>query len=178
MRRSEYRLDGPNAVALPPHLRVTFFAVSVYGSISSSGQTLLRLLGKRAGEAVPHALAAASTWAAPRFAPFARMAVTFAARRGVARAVGRMWERVPEWPPRGISPSQLPLPPLAVAQQRPALPPPPPAAAAPPPPAMIQPGGGAAPLPLAAAPPLGVPRPVPQLPGAGVMDRVAGAMWG
>ena len=144
----------------------------------SSGQTLLRLLGKRAGEAVPHALAAASTWAAPRFAPFARMAVTFAARRGVARAVGRMWERVPEWPPRGISPSQLPLPPLAVAQQRPALPPPPPVVAAPPPPAMIQPGGGAAPLPLAAAPPLGVPRPVPQLPGAGVMDRVAGAMWG
>ena len=50
------------------------------------------------------------------------MAVTFAARRGVARAVGRMWERVPEWPPRGILPSQLPLPPLAAAPQRPALP--------------------------------------------------------
>ena len=51
------------------------------------------------------------TWAAPRMAPFARMAIVFAVRRGLAHAVARDWRRAAlntrmlrrrPWPPRRL----------------------------------------------------------------------------
>ena len=107
-RRAEYRVDGPQAVPLPPHLRLRFLAVSTFGSISSSGHTLFSHLSRRLGEHVPYDLAPAATWAAPRLAPLARMLVGFAARRGLAEYVRRWWRRSSAQPP----PPPPPPPPL------------------------------------------------------------------
>ena len=46
-----------------------------------------------ASQHVPSLLFPESTWAAPRMAPFARMAIAMAVRRGLARAVIRDWDR-------------------------------------------------------------------------------------
>ena len=49
---------------------------------------------KRSGGGVPVSLLDSATWAVPRFAPFIRMAVAHAVRRGLAEAVLRHWRRV------------------------------------------------------------------------------------
>ena len=86
-RRQEYRVDGPGASALPPRMRLSFLAISIFGSISSSGHHLIRDVCLAAGRSVPSPLLHAASWAAPEFAPFIRMALVLAIRRGLASAV-------------------------------------------------------------------------------------------
>ena len=59
---------------LPAWVRLSFFAISAFGAISSSGHSLLRDVAHRLDGSVPTVLLPAATWAAPAFAPFARMA--------------------------------------------------------------------------------------------------------
>ena len=109
-RRVDYRLpDQP----LPPRMRLVVISVSVAGAIGSAGQAFLRELGRRSSQHVPSLLSPESTWAAPRMAPFARMAIVMAVRRGLARAVIRDWDRTAAYP-------HAPPPPMAAAL--PALP--------------------------------------------------------
>ena len=79
--------------ALPPGFRLSVFTVSTLGSFGPAAQALLSELGRRSGGGVPYALLDEATWAAPRFAPFARMAVSCAVRRGLAESILRRWER-------------------------------------------------------------------------------------
>jgi hypothetical protein len=79
---------------LPPRMRLVVVAVSTGGSLSTSTLRFFSDLGRRAGLSVPFPLLACSTWATPRFAPFVRMAVSHAVRRGLAESVCRWWERV------------------------------------------------------------------------------------
>ena len=93
-RRDEYRLIGPRALPPPPaHLRIAFFPISVFGSIGSSGHRLLTLLSRRTDGHVPFSLLPAVTWAAPRVAPFARMACCLAIRRGLAEYIRSSWSQ-------------------------------------------------------------------------------------
>ena len=85
--RDEY---GP----LPVGMRLVIFTVSVFGSLGGPARAFLTEVGRRVGGGVPASLLDEATWAAPRFAPFCRMAVTCAARRGLAAAVCRHWRRV------------------------------------------------------------------------------------
>ena len=79
---------------LPPRMRLIPLTVSTHGALGPEAQRFLSDLGKRAGGGVPVSLLDCATWAVPRFAPFARMAVTHAVRRGLAEAVLRRWRRV------------------------------------------------------------------------------------
>jgi hypothetical protein len=80
-------VDGPGAAALPPRMRLSFVAVSIFGSISSSGHHLIRDVCLAAGRSIPSPLLRAASWAASEFAPFIRMALVLAVRRGLASAV-------------------------------------------------------------------------------------------
>ena len=70
---------------------------------------------------MPVSLLDSATWAVPRFAPFIRMAVAHAVRRGLAEAVLRQWRRVAD--PADVlagqgappDPGVPPLPPLPIA---------------------------------------------------------------
>ena len=70
---------------------------------------------------MPVSLLDSATWAVPRFAPFIRMAVAHAVRRGLAEAVLRHWRRVAD--PADVlagqgappDPGVPPLPPLPIA---------------------------------------------------------------
>ena len=118
-RRDEYRLIGPRALPpLPAHLRTHGFLPhrSVFGSISPSGHRLLSLLSRRTDAHVPFALMPAVTWAAPRVAPFARMACGLAIRRGLAEYVRMSWSQ-----PAAPLPPPIP-PPLALPGVWPPLP--------------------------------------------------------
>ena len=75
-------------------MRLIPLTVSTHGALRPEAQRFLSDLGKRAGGGVPVSLLDCATWAAPRFAPFARMAVTHAVRHGLAEAVLRRWRRV------------------------------------------------------------------------------------
>ena len=79
---------------LPPRMRLVVLAVSTFGSFGPSAVRFLADLGRRAGGALPVALLESATWAAPRFAPFVRMALGHAVRRGLAESVLRRWRRV------------------------------------------------------------------------------------
>ena len=79
---------------LPPRMRLIPLTVSTHGALGPEAQRFLSDLGKRAGGGVPVPLLDYATWAAPRFAPFVRMAVSHAVRRGLAEAVLRWWRRV------------------------------------------------------------------------------------
>ena len=68
------------------------FAVSTFGSFGPEAQSFLAEMAQRAG-GLPRALAAESSWAASSFVPFARMALSCAARRGLAEHVLRAWRR-------------------------------------------------------------------------------------
>ena len=80
--------------ALPPRMRLIPLTVSIGGAFGPEAMRFLADLGKRAGSCVPVTLLDCATWAAPRFAPFVRMAVSHAVRRGLAEAVLRRWQRV------------------------------------------------------------------------------------
>ena len=91
--------------ALPQGCRLVVFVVSAGGSIGSAAQALLARLGERTAGLPPFLLLDQSSWATPRFAPMARMAITFAARSGLAAAVRSSWRRVPRGRPRYGPPS-------------------------------------------------------------------------
>ena len=94
-RRVDYRLDSS---PLPARMRLVVFSVSTFGAIGSTGLAFLRELGRRSCQHVPSDLYPEVTWAAPRMAPFARMAVVFAVRQGLAHAVTRDWRRAAAYP--------------------------------------------------------------------------------
>ena len=79
---------------LPPRMRLIPLTVSIHGSFGPEATRLLSDLGKRSGGGVPVSLLDSASWACPRFAPFIRMAVSHAVRRGLAEAVLRRWRRV------------------------------------------------------------------------------------
>jgi hypothetical protein len=100
-------------------MRLVVIAISSFGAIGTSGQALLRELGRRTGGQIPLSIADESSWSVPQLAPFARMAVTFAVRRGIAHSVARSWDRAavlpaappPQPPPPApAAPIALPLP--------------------------------------------------------------------
>ena len=80
--------------ALPPRMRLAILAVSTLGSFGPAAVRFLADLGRRAGSTLPVALLESATWAAPRYAPFVRMALGHAVRRGLAESVLRRWRRV------------------------------------------------------------------------------------
>ena len=100
-------------------MRLVVITVSTSGATGSPGLAFLRELGRRSSQHVPSLLYPEVTWAAPRMAPFARMAIVFAVRRGLAHAVARDWRRAAVYPhappaPMAAAPPALPLPmPLA-----------------------------------------------------------------
>ena len=88
-RRLEYRVTPQQP--LPPQFRLTVFAVSTFGSLGSEALTFLTDVGRRFGRALPPSLLPQATWAAPALVPFARMAVSFAVRRGLAQRLYDRW---------------------------------------------------------------------------------------
>lgn len=109
--------------AMPRGFRLVIFAVSTLGSFGPAAQTLLAELGRRTGGGVPVMLLDEATWAVPRLAPFARMAIGCAVRRGLAESVLERWRRQT----RTLTPPPLPPPgPLPPPLQLPLHPPPPP----------------------------------------------------
>ena len=76
-------------------MRLVFFGVSVFGALSPAATRFLAALQRRVGDSVPGPLLDQATWAVPCFAPFARMAATFAVRRGLADYVRGFWVRRP-----------------------------------------------------------------------------------
>ena len=68
----------------PPRLRLVTFAISTFGSFSPEAHSLLRALSRRSGSSVPPSLVEEASWAAPRFAPFARQALSLTVRRSLA----------------------------------------------------------------------------------------------
>ena len=111
-RRADYHVD---LTPLPARMRLVVFSISTSGAIGPSGQAFLRELGRRSSQHVPSLLYPEATWAAPRMAPFARMAIVFAVRQGLAHAVVRDWCRAAAYPhapppPMAAAPPALPLP--------------------------------------------------------------------
>ena len=78
---------------LPPRFRLVVFAVSTFGSFGDEAQRFLSEVARRCGRALPVDLLPQATWgwAAPALAPFARMAVAFAVRRGLAQRLSDRW---------------------------------------------------------------------------------------
>ena len=116
--------------ALPPRLRLVVLTVSVFGSFGRPALAFFAELSRRTGGAVPPPLLPSATWAAPRLAPFARMAVSTAVRRGLATAVWSGWARAPAYVPAPPAPVHVHVPP---PQLHAAPPPHAPAPHAPPP---------------------------------------------
>ena len=76
---------------LPARFRLVVFAVSTLGTFGSEALRFLSEASRRCGPSLPVDLLPQATWAAPTLAPFARMAVAFAARRGLAERVFERW---------------------------------------------------------------------------------------
>ena len=98
-------------------MRLIPLTVSIHGSFGPEATRFLSDLGKRSGGGVPVSLLDSASWACPRFAPFIRMAVSHAVRRGLAEAVLRRWRRVRDpadvpsgqgAPPRAAAPRPRP----------------------------------------------------------------------
>ena len=109
--RSEY---GP----LPPRMRLVVVAVSIFGAFSPAALRFFADLGRRAGDGIPTSLLDCASWSVPRFAPFIRMAVGHAVRRGLAESVVRRWARVPD--AGAVYPALLPPPPAPAVVPAPA----------------------------------------------------------
>ena len=103
-RRDDYRLSQR---PLPAGMRLVVVAISSFGAIGTSGQALLRELGRRTSGQIPLSISDEASWSVPQLAPFARMAVTFAVRRGIAHSVARAWDRVAALPPALPPPQPL-----------------------------------------------------------------------
>ena len=82
-------------------MRLVIFEVSTGGAFGWRARAFLSGLQQRAGLSLPVALLDQATWAVPRLAPFARMAISTAVRRGLAEAVHECWECVVA-PPLGM----------------------------------------------------------------------------
>ena len=94
--RDEASFDAAAAqVQFPPHGGACSF--SVFGSFGHPAHAFFAELSRRTGGAVPPPLLPSATWAALRLAPFARMAVSTAVRRGLASAVWSGWARAPAY---------------------------------------------------------------------------------
>ena len=90
-RRSDYEIS--DSADLPVGMHLVVFTVSTFGSLGPEAQAFLDELSRRTGGAVPRELREEVSWAASSLAPFARMAVGCAARRGLARSVLDLWSR-------------------------------------------------------------------------------------
>lgn len=99
---------------IPARSRLVPFVVSTFGALGEDALSLLAILGRRVGAAVPIALLDVATWATPRFAPLARMAVTTACRRGLAGSIAARWHR-PAPQPAVAAPLPLPAPTVPTA---------------------------------------------------------------
>ena len=113
--------------ALPPRMRLVVFAVSTHGAFGAAAMRFLSDLSRRSGGGLPPVLLDCASWAVPRFAPFVRMAVCHAVRRGLAEAVLRHWRRVRDpsdlpsvLPPADPAPPPVPLPALPLPPGLPA----------------------------------------------------------
>jgi hypothetical protein len=109
-RRQEYRLAGDDATELPRGMRLSFFVVSTSGSLHGPSHSLLRDVARRSGRHLPASLLPVATWAAPAFAPFARMAVGLAVRRGLAEYVRSYWRPLADEPDGAPAPPPRPVP--------------------------------------------------------------------
>ena len=100
----EYRVtpDAP----LPDGLTLCVFTVSTFGSFGEPALRLFRALSKRAGRVLPVPLLPYSSWATPSVGPYARAAVSFAVRRGLAERLRDRWFWAPT-PPAGFSPADV-----------------------------------------------------------------------
>ena len=80
---------APGQYHLPPgcRLRLVVFTVSIYGALGPEAQALIRQVSARVARGVPFRLLDEATWATQGCAPYMRMAVTVAARRGLASAI-------------------------------------------------------------------------------------------
>ena len=78
--------------ALPPRMRLVPFTVSTFGALGQEARTLIQQIDRRCGSSIPLSLSPHATWAAPRFAPFIRMAVGCSVRRSIAAYHLLMWE--------------------------------------------------------------------------------------
>ena len=95
-RRSASHLAAARRAAadyapLPPRTRLVTLSISPYGSFGPGFHSFISELSRRTGGAVPASLYEESTWATPRLGPFARMACSVAARRGLAESLRRWW---------------------------------------------------------------------------------------
>ena len=88
-RELEFRVTPQTP--LPDRFRLVVFAVSTLGTFGSEALRFLSEASRRCGPSLPVDLLPQATWAAPTLAPFARMAVAFAARRGLAERVFERW---------------------------------------------------------------------------------------
>ena len=96
-RRSAHRAIEQSTPAiygrpLPARMRVVTVAVSTFGALGAQAEALIRGLARRTDGSVPPTLLDEASWATPRFAPFMRMALTVAARRGMAVQLSRRWQ--------------------------------------------------------------------------------------
>ena len=98
---------------LPPRMRLVIISVSTFGSIGRAGVAFLAEVSRRVGGSLPGALLDQASWAAPQLAPFARMALGFAVRRGLAESVYRYWTRVRD--PADVIPALRPPTPAAAS---------------------------------------------------------------
>ena len=148
---------------IPPGMRLVVIAVSCFGSFGGEAQSFFAEIGRRVGGGVPYSLLDEASWAVPRFAPFIRMALGCAARRGMAESVWRLWRRISPAPDRpGPAPPQGTPPPLSPS------PPSPPS-----PPALV-----GVPSLLALPPPLGVVHPLAIVPPAQAPNAAGAAPSG
>ena len=103
-------------------MRLVVLAVSMGGAFDAPSLRFIADLGRRAGVGVPVPLLDCASWAASRFAPFVRMAVSHAVRRGLAEAVLRRWVRVRDPADLADALGLPPPPPAIIADARPASP--------------------------------------------------------
>ena len=76
---------------MPERMRLIVLPVSIFGAIGSSGQTFISELSRRMRGTVPSSLLPHASWATPKLAPMIRMALTHAARRGLAASIHTHW---------------------------------------------------------------------------------------
>ena len=91
-------------------MHLIVISISCFGSFGGEAQSFFSELGRRVGGGVPHLLLDEASWAAPRFAPFVRMALGCAARRGMAESIYQLWRRVSPAPAPHPHIMSIPIP--------------------------------------------------------------------
>jgi len=90
--RAKERAAQDDYGVLPARMRLLPFVVSTFGSFGPSARWLVQRLDRRCGSSIPLSLLPHASWAAPRLAPFIRMAVGCSIRRGTAMYHLEMWD--------------------------------------------------------------------------------------